>query len=168
MKSETFKELKQLLLANGIKKLCQENELNEFIGILILNEALPEQAAEELVNEEIQSDLIELFIEKLFQSFPQIYTSSLKKEITNRMARIHFNAIFSGKVLLFENIFDLSYFQENYQVVFDFCRSFIATQKKAKEPICSRACSLFILSLFINARELFVTGNASECHQYHD
>lgn len=132
MKSETFKELKQLLLANGIKKLCQENELNEFIGILILNEALSEQAAEELVNEEIQSDLIELFIEKLFQSFPQIYTSSLKKEITNRMARIHFNAIFSGKVLLFENIFDLSYFQENYQVVFDFCRSFIATQKKAK------------------------------------
>lgn len=132
MKSETFKELKQLLLANGIKKLCQENELNEFIGILILNEALSEQAAEELVNEEIQSDLIELFIEKLFQSFPQIYTSSLKKEITNRMARIHFNAIFSGKVLLFENIFDLSYFQENYQVVFDFCRSFIATQKKTK------------------------------------
>ncbi len=80
MKSETFKELKQLLLANGIKKLCQENELNEFIGILILNEALSEQAAEELVNEEIQSDLIELFIEKLFQSFPQIYTSSLKRK----------------------------------------------------------------------------------------
>lgn len=134
IKSNAFKELKQLLLDNGVEKLCQENELNEFIGILILNDALPEQVIEELINEKRQSDVIDLFIEKLFQAFPQIYTPSLKEEITNRMARIHFDAIFSGKVLLFENIFDLSYFQENYQVVFDFCRSFIAAQKKAKNP----------------------------------